>query len=183
MMTLIPGQIQAAQVDRAPVAGGFHPISVKDGFVMICIVSEKNLRELSDAMERPGILEDERFGRSQRFKHTSEFIAEIESWSSQLSAAECESRLNQFGVPCSVYNRPHDLFDHPQMLAREAFTELEDAKGVYWIQNAPFKFAGIDTSTSTEVPLLGEHTDEILAEILHYEQKDVVLLRGKGIVS
>jgi CoA:oxalate CoA-transferase len=183
MMMLIPGQIQAAQVDDAPAAGGFHPINVKDGFVMICIVSEKNLRELCDAMDRPDMLTDERFSRKLRFRHTAEFIAEIESWSLELSATECEAKLNQFGVPCSVYNNPEDLFAHPQLLTRQAFTEVEDSYGSYWIQNAPFQFAGADISTSTEVPLLGEHTDEILAQVLNLSEKEISDLHEQQVVA
>jgi crotonobetainyl-CoA:carnitine CoA-transferase CaiB-like acyl-CoA transferase len=183
MMMLIPGQIQAAQVDNAPSAGGFHPISVKDGFVMICIVSEKNLRELCEAMDRPDMLEDERFSRKLRFRHTAEFIAEIESWSLELTAAECEAKLNQFGVPCSIYNSPQDLFAHPQLLTRQAFTELEDSKGSYWVQNAPFQLAGADISTSTQFPLLGEHTDEILAQVLNLSAEEISDLREQRVVA
>jgi CoA:oxalate CoA-transferase len=150
---------------------------------MICIVSEKNLRELCEAMERPDMLADERFSRSLRFRHTAEFIAEIESWSLELTTTECEAKLNQFGVPCSVYNSPEDLFAHPQLLTRQAFTELEDSKGSYWIQNAPFQFAGADISTSTEVPLLGEHTDEILAQVLNLSAEEISDLREQRVVA
>lgn len=183
MMMLIPGQIQAAQVEDAPAAGGFHPVSVTDGFVMICVVSEKNMRALCEAMERPDMLEDERFERSQRFRHTAEFIEEIERWSSQLTAIECEGKLNQHGVPCSIYNSPQDLFTHPQLLARKAFSELEDAKGTYWIQNAPFQFAGTDITTSTRVPVLGEHTDEVLSQMLNLSENEINILKERGVVA
>jgi len=183
MMTLIPAQIQAAQVNDAPPPGGFHPITVTDGFVMICVVSQKNLIGLSEAMDRPGLLEDERFGRALRFKHTKEFIAEIESWSSHLTASECEGRLNDAGVPCSAYNSPHDLFAHPQILSRKAFAEFEDAKGTYLVQNAPFQFAGSDISTPDRVPLLGEHTAEVLGEILGMSEGEISALLQKGVVS
>ena len=183
MMTLIPAQIQAAQVEDAPPAGGFHPISANDGFVMICIVSEKNLHGLCEAMDRPDILLDERFGRSQRFKHTAEFIAEIELWSSQLSAEECEGKLNESGVPCSTYNAPHDLFAHPQLLSRKAFSEMEDSKGPYLVQNAPFQFAGSDISTPDKVALLGEHTSEVLREKLGMSEHEISALLEQGVVS
>jgi crotonobetainyl-CoA:carnitine CoA-transferase CaiB-like acyl-CoA transferase len=183
MMMLIPAQIQAAQMDNAPAAGGFHPIAVKDGFVMVCIVSEKNLRELCAAMDRPDILEDERFGRAKRFQHIKEFIAEIESWSTEMTAKKCEAKLNEFGVPCSVYNAPHDLFAHPQLLQRNAFAELEDAKGTYWVQNAPFQFSGVDITTSKQAPLLGEHTDQILSKNLNLSSEVISELRDNGVVS
>ena len=183
MMALIPAQIQAAQVENAPTAAGFHPVRVIDGFVMVCIVSEKNMRGLCEAMNRPDMLEDERFGRTQRYRNTKAFITEIETWSSALTATECEAKFNEFGVPCSIYNAPHELFAHPQLLARNAFTELEDSKGTFMVQNAPFQFAGVDISTSTSVPLLGEHTDEVLTQSLGLSKEEISRLHDQGIVA
>ncbi len=183
MISLIPGQVQAAQVEKPPAAGGFHPISVSDGFVMICIVSEKNLQGLARAMERPALLQDERFGRTQRHKHMPEFISEIESWSSGLSAIKCEQALNDTGVPCSMYVAPAELFDHPQVVSRKVFTRLNDARGEFVIQNAPFHFSGSDTTTSTEVPELGQHTDEILSTKLGFDAAEVKNLRVQGVVG
>ena len=183
MMMLIPGQIQAAQMENAPAAGGFRPIKAKDGFVMVCIVSEKNMHGLCEAMNRPDMLEDERFARGKRFVNMDEFVAEIETWSSFLTMAECENRLNETGVPCSVYNKPADLFDHPQVLERSSFTELEDEFGSFLIQNAPFKFASIDGSTSTLAPALGEQTDEVLSQVLNLSDIEIDQLRQEGTIT
>jgi CoA:oxalate CoA-transferase len=183
MMMLIPGQIQAAQMDNAPAAGGFRPVKAKDGFVMVCIVSEKNMQALCEAMNRPDMLVDERFAHGRRFINMDEFVAEIETWSSLLSMAECETRLNETGVPCSVYNTAADLFDHPQVLERSSFTELEDEFGTFLIQNAPFKFASIDGSTSTIVPALGEQTDEVLSQVLNLSETEIEQLRQEGTIT
>ena len=61
MMSLIPAHIQAAQMDEPVVIGQFHPVKVKDGFVMLCVVSDKNLQSLSVALNRPELLTDPRF--------------------------------------------------------------------------------------------------------------------------
>jgi CoA:oxalate CoA-transferase len=182
MMMLIPGQIQSAQLENPPPAGGFHPIRVKDGFVMICIVSEKNLRCLCEAINRPDMLEDEKFQRNQRWRHYDDFLAQIETWSIPLTAIECESRLNEAGVPCSIYNAPSDLFAHPQLVQRGSFTEFEDATSAYFIQNAPFQFASADISTPPVAPLLGEHTDEILAEKLDLNTEQIAALREEATI-
>jgi len=47
MMMLIPGQVQAAQVEDPPTTGGFFPIEVSDGYVMVCIVLNKNMDTLT----------------------------------------------------------------------------------------------------------------------------------------
>ncbi len=182
MMMLIPGQFQMAQMESPPPPGGFHPIAVNDGFVMVCIVSEKNMRCLCEAIARPDMLTDERFVPGQRNRHMPAFRAEIEAWSKKLSAIECETRLNDAGVPCSIYNAPSDLFNHPQVLARGSFTEFEDEASRYFIQNAPFQLASADIRTTPTAPQLGEHTDAVAAE-LGLTTEEVDRLKREGVIA
>ena len=183
MMSLIPGQVQLAQIPNAPSSNGFHPIRTSDGFVMICIVSSKNMRRLCEAIDRVDLLTDPRFANGEHFKNTKAFIEEIQQWSKSRSAQACESALNKFGVPCSLYNTPEDLFDHPQVLFRQAFTEQQDEDGIFKIQNAPFKLANIDISTSQLSPKLGQHTDEILSHVLKLADDEIRNLRLNGIIQ
>ena len=183
MMTLIPAQIQRAQMEDPPTAAIFHPIKVKDGYVMICIVSEKNMRGLCAAMDRPDLLQDARFVIGTRMDYMSEFVAEIESWSGLLSARECEIQLNKTGVPCSVYNRAEDLFTHPQVLDRGSFKQLDDELGSYFIQNAPFQFRSFDVSTSSHAPRLGEQTHEVLCEVLKLTDGEIDQLYQQGVIA
>ncbi|MDA9298131.1 molybdopterin-dependent oxidoreductase [Pseudomonadales bacterium] len=162
---------------------GMSPVRTSDGFVMICIVSGKNMRRLCEAINRTDILQDERFAAGGHLKNTAAFVAEIEIWSKSLSAQECELALNKFGVPCSLYNSPEDLFDHPQVVSRQAFTEQEDEYGAFLIQNAPFKLANIDISTSGHSPKLGQHTDEVLAQVLKFSATEIARLRSEGIID
>jgi len=134
-------------------------------------------------MNRPDLLTDERFARGQRWRNYAEFLDEIESWSSELTADECEAKLNATGVPCSIYNAPQDLFAHPQVLERTSFRELDDQVGNFFIQNAPFRFADADISTAAHYPGLGQHTDEILMEKLNLTAGDILELRDGGVVS
>ena len=74
MMSLIPGQVQLAQIPNSPSSNGFHPIRTSDGFVMICIVSSKNMRRLCEAIDRVDLLTDPRFANGEHFKNTKVFV-------------------------------------------------------------------------------------------------------------
>ena len=170
MMSLIPRQLQDAQLTKPPRDGGFRPIRVNDGYVMICIISEKNMRSVAKAMGREELIEDPRFAqRLQRYKNMDAFVAEIESWSVSVNAKECETIMNNAGVPCSAYTATQELFDHPQLFERGAFKQLQDNDGTFKIQNPPFQFVGSDTATADTVPELGEHTIEVLTQRLGYD--------------
>ncbi len=183
MMTLIPGQIQAAQLPDPPRGTGFWPIRAADGYVMVCIVSQKNFEMLAAALERPALLQDERFGRGQRFRHMAEFVGEIEAVTGNWTVAECVQRLNATGVPCARYREPAELFDDPQLQQRKAFTRFDDDKGGFWVQNLPFRFGSVDVSTTPVAAALGEHTDEVLTGDLGRDADAVAALRAAGVVA
>tara|TARA_R110002111_G_scaffold1194_1_gene8349 strand:- start:556 stop:1752 length:1197 start_codon:yes stop_codon:yes gene_type:complete len=183
MLTLIPPQLQNAQLSNPAAARSYCPVSVKDGFVMVCIISGKNLQGLCKAMGRPELLEDERFEQTNRARNPQLLVAEIENWSTSLTAQECEERLNSCGVPCSIYNSPADMFDHPQTKARGTFTEILDDDGAFLIQNLPFQFTGVNLASSDLVAMLGQHTDEVLAKRLGLAEKQIVELRKVGVVA
>ena len=182
-MMLIPSQQQSAQRVDPPRIGGFQPIVTKDGYLMICIVSDKNLQGLCEAIKRPDILEDERFTRGKRLLNMKEFIREVELWSSQLPLVECEKTLNSHGVPYSRYRPPEELFADPQLMHRGAFQKMEDEDGDYWIQNPPFQFNSFSNSTSPSYPRPGEHTDEILEQSLHYNKPEIAQLHKDQIIG
>lgn len=182
MMMLIPGQLQAAQAPDTPNYGGFQPIAAKDGYLMLCIVSEKNARGLYAALDRPELHDDPRFAAGQRFKNMREFIEEIEKWSSTRSVDEVETVFNAHGVPCSRYNTPADLFSDPQLRHRGAFTTFRDDDGDYLVQNPPFQFASVANATTPHSPALGEHTDAVLTEQLGLDAVEIAGLRERGVV-
>ncbi|MFT7015266.1 MAG: crotonobetainyl-CoA:carnitine CoA-transferase CaiB-like acyl-CoA transferase [Pseudohongiellaceae bacterium] len=184
MMTLIPAHIQGAQMEEPPVIGRFHPLKVKDGFVMLCAVSDKNLESLASALNRPDLLSDPRFVRGPRTANFGLLVKEVERWSSSLTCDECEEALNLAGVPCSKYQQVEDLFSHPQVLERKSFTKVSDEKlGDFLIQNMPIKFRNTENSASPWVADLGQHTDEVLAGELGLKQAEIDDLRIQNIVA
>ncbi len=184
MMTLIPAQIQAAQMTVPPPIGRFCPVRTSDGFVMICIVSDKTMENLCAAINRPDLLQDPRFVRGPRAANLKLLAEEIEQWSAVLNSRECEETLNLAEVPCGAYLQPLDLFDHPQVLERNSFTTLKDDKlGEFLIQNTPFLFRNADLTATGWVAALGEHTDAVLQEQLGMTRNEIATLRATGIVS
>lgn len=182
-MMLIPGQQQNAQASNPLKVGGFQPIATKNGFVMLCIVSDKNLKGLCAAINRPDMMTDERFTKTNRLLNMKEFIDEIEQWSSTRDIEECEANFNEHGVPYSRYNAPADLFDQPQLEHRGSFRSMRDKEGRYKIQNAPFQFKTFDNSASAESPGPGEHTDSVLTNELGLSSEEVGRLRTQHVIQ
>lgn len=184
MMTLIPAHIQSVQMDEPAVIGCFYPVQAKDGFVMLCGVSNKNLESLATALDRPDLLSDPRFVRGPRQANFDLLAAEVERWSAELTTEEVEEALNKAGVPCSRYQQVEDLFEHPQVVERGSFTGVKnEVLGEFLIQNMPMKFSDTESSASNWVAGLGEHTGEILTGELGMSEAEVEGLRTSGVVS
>ena len=79
------------------------------------------MKGLCEAIDRPDLLQDERFVRGKRLLHMSDFISEVEKWSNVRELGECEDRFDEHGVPYSRYNAPEQLFAEPQLRHRGHF--------------------------------------------------------------
>jgi len=112
-----------------------------------------------------------------------EFIAQIEAWTATRSGKEVEYKFNEAGVPCSGYNSPAELFDHPQLTHRGSFISFADDASDYLILNAPFQFGQTPNTPAFEAPQLGEHIGEILSERIGYDAPKIEELRGRGVIG
>ncbi len=184
MMSLIPAHLQQVQMEEPVAIGRFFPVQAKDGFFMLCAVSDKNLEGLANAISRPELLADPRFIRGPRASNFDQLVVEVEKWSKDRNTRECETLLNQQGVPCSIYQQPQEMFSHPQVVERGSFTRLSnDALGEFLIQNMPVKFGQTDVRASRWAAQLGEHTDVVLQESLGLADEAILALRATGAVA
>ena len=148
---------------------------------MVCIVSGKNLKCLADTIEKPGLVDDERFQLGNRSQNQDAFYDEVESFTSLYTVDEAEQILNEGGVPCSRYNSPADLFSHPQLTERSSFKQFEDDTSAFLVQNAPYLLKGCDISTTATNPALGEHTLEVFGK--HVDQSTLQNWRAEGFIG
>ena len=183
MMMLIPGQIQGAQTDNPTRAGGFRPVRVRDGYVMVCIVSERNFETLCRALDRMDLFTDPRFLGPERNQNMGALVAIMEEWAADLTADEAEERLNATGVPVSRYTAAEDLFGHPQVTERGSYLPMTAARGEFLLQRAPVLMRNNDNHSGATTPTLGQHTDEVLTTFLDLSVEEVAALRVTGAVA
>ena len=92
--------------------------------------------------------------------------------------------LNAAGVPALSTHRTADLFNDPQVSANELLAELHHSQwGVVMQTGTLAKFSAMPGRVEHAAPLLGEHTDEILAHHLGYDRERIAALRRRGILK
>jgi crotonobetainyl-CoA:carnitine CoA-transferase CaiB-like acyl-CoA transferase len=91
--------------------------------------------------------------------------------------------LKNSGVPCGSVRDFQELFDDPQVRAREMVTVLEHATiGPLRVLGSPLKLSATPTSVRTAPPRLGEHTEPILMNDLGCSREQIAALRASGVV-
>jgi formyl-CoA transferase len=130
----------------------------------------------------PDWIEDEAFKTPQaRLLHLKPIFRRIEQWTMTKDKFEAMDILNKLDIPCGPILSMKEIANEPSLRASGTVVEVDHPKrGKYLSVGNPIKMS--DSSTEvTRSPLLGEHTDEVLAQ-LGYGAADVARLRAAGAI-
>lgn len=156
-----------------------------DGLLQVAAATQGQFKAQATAMNRLDLIEDPRFAeRKDRILNAAELRQELLKTFSEADAQTWEARLAAVGVPAGVVKSIQEMVEDPQIVERGLIQEKPAPTGVYGkvhTVGAPFKVRGASNSTSS-APNLGEHTDQILAE-LGYSIEEICSLKREGVIS
>lgn len=179
------GEVRGRQGNRLDNSAPLDNYRTVDGkFVCIVAGSDANFERLCAAMERPELATDPRFSTlAQRAANGDEINGIVEAWTTQLDADEIERRCVDHDVPVATAYSAADMFADPHFEARCDLIAVDDPVIGSVRQQAPFpRLAGEVPDPPTGAPRLGEHTDEVLAEVLRLTPEEIKRLHKEGIV-
>jgi CoA:oxalate CoA-transferase len=169
MFNLLVYEWQEAQFPSNENVRTYQPLKTLDGFVIVAPTSQKNFEQLAHAVNHSEWLVDPRFRETRsREANWSELMRLIEGWTSTRKGQDCEDTLLAKGVPCTRYRTISEAMNDPQTQVRGAMSRVKDPVGEYLVPNAPFQMPGLNIAPRTHVPALGEHTVDILSQLLGY---------------
>jgi CoA:oxalate CoA-transferase len=178
MTNLMVYEFQEAQFPAAERRFVYSPVKARDGFVMIVLVSPANFTNLCDAIGHPEWKSDPRFATVEaRRENWDTMMSLIGDWAQSRSAQACEDLLNAAGVPCTPYRSVKEVIADPNLRARGSFEQVTDAAGTYLVPNLPYRMDNDGAHARSAVPVLGEHTAEILREALGLDDAEIARLR------
>jgi crotonobetainyl-CoA:carnitine CoA-transferase CaiB-like acyl-CoA transferase len=156
----------------------------RDGWVTVQIVGGGLFKRWADLMNEPAWLEDPRFASDQsRGDHGAVIGERMARWCAERGNAEVVSELAQAGIPCGELLRPGELLGD-EHVAEAGMFQAVDYPGVAVpapIADHPVRYSKSPVGKFRRAPTLGEHTDEILAE-LGYAPADISNLRDLGVI-
>ena len=177
------GEPPSRMGSRHPSLAPYQAFPTRDGHVVVAVASEKLWGNLCRALDRPALLEDERFAtNADRVEHREALEAILEAEFADRPTDEVVATLEAGDVPARAVHDLADVFDHPQVEAREMRHELSHPDvGSLEMVGSPMHLSGTPTSVRSHPPKLGEHTEEVLAE-LGYDDGAIERLKDRDVV-
>jgi len=132
----------------------------------------------------PDLAADPRFAKiGDRRKHQGDMWALIEKFAANYTKREFMAILNPLDVPCGPIMSTEDLANDEHVRGREMYVELDHPqRGKWYNVGMPIKLSA-SPAVVKRSPMLGEHTDEILKEVLGLSDADIAAKKEAGAFS
>jgi len=151
---------------KHPTIAPYQAFETTDGYVVVATASENLWPTFCEAIDREDLLDDDRFAtNADRVENRSELDRILDEVFAGFSTAEAVARLEAAGVPASRVRDMADVFENPQVQARNMHQEVDHPTiGSVEMAGSPMHFSRTPTAIDRHPPLLGEHTEDVLRE-------------------
>ncbi len=184
-LSFFTGEDPRPQGSEHPNLTPYGIFPAKDGGMVIACLTNSFWQRLCDALDMRDAYHDPRFATIELRRDNRPALTELMSQrTSRLSMAELEVILEAHQVPHAPVLGISDALDHPQAKAREMVVHAEHAQlGQIPLIGRSVKFPGARQAPVEAPPALGQHTDQILADLLGRTPAQIAELRSGGVVS
>ncbi|HEY7181302.1 MAG TPA: CoA transferase [Blastocatellia bacterium] len=140
----------------------------KDGWIIIHVIGNPMFERWAKLVGRADLVNDPRCADDTSRANNHQLITEaMNAWSNQRSTDQAMRELEEARVPCGKVYGLDEVFDDPQVKARELirFVEYPGAAKPTPLPNTPVRLSETPGEIRSRAPMLGEHTDEVLREL------------------
>ncbi len=157
---------------------------VTDGWVLLQIAGQPMFKRWCRLIGREDLFDDSRFADDDSRWQNGDVLNDLmQQWCAGKTKAEVLAELESAKLPAAPLNSPQDVLDDPHVEAMGYLKRVPfpGASRPVPLIETPFRLSATPGSIRRRAPLLGEHTDEVLAEI-GYSTADIANLRRDGII-
>jgi crotonobetainyl-CoA:carnitine CoA-transferase CaiB-like acyl-CoA transferase len=167
--------------NRHPSIVPYETFPARDGEFVLAVGNDAQWRRCCDVV---GLPDDARFATNRdRVARHGELKPLLDARLRTETRAHWIERLTAAGVPCGAVRDMREVFEDPQIAARDMSVEVAHATiGSLRSLGTPFKLSNTPASVRTAPPTLGQHTEAVLTQDLGLSAAQVAVLRGKGVI-
>ena len=177
------GEVPRRYGSAHPTIVPYQALRTSDGYLMVAVGNDSLWQRFAPIIGLPELAGDTRFATNpDRVVHRDELIPLIEAALASRASAEWAAELSRAGIPAGAINTVDRALAYPQVLARDmVLTTEHPTAGTLRMPGSPVRLSGHTATVRRPPPLLGEHTDEVLAE-LGYSAAAIASLHQRGAV-
>lgn len=182
---LVGGSVPGRQGTAHPNIVPYQVMPAADGYFMLAVGNDGQFARLCEVIDEPQLVRDPRYAtNTARVAHREELVPYLQQRLRTRPAAEWLEALERAVVPANPVNRIDQVFADPQVRARGLRISLPHAGGVdvAMVRN-PLKFSATPLQYTQAAPVLGQHTAQVLDEVLAVDAHRLQELRAMGVVS
>jgi CoA:oxalate CoA-transferase len=178
------GELPTRVGNRHPSITPFGAFRAKDGLFILAVGNDKLWRSFCELVGRPEWADDERFLTNlSRTQNEKVLKGLLEDLFAAKTAAEWVEEIDAAGIPCAPVNTVDKVADHPQVAAREMLVDIDHPViGPMKLAGLPVKLSATPGKVERPGPLLGQHNQEILGELLGYDARQIEELKTKQVI-
>lgn len=181
---LVGGEGHRRLGNSHPSITPYEAFCARDKWFALAAANEGQWATLCDVIARPDLAEDPRFtDNSNRVANRAALRKVLDEAFGARDAGEWLAALREAGLPCGPINTVPEVFAHPQAEARDLILAADHpSAGTVRFPGFPYKMSGTPAQVRRHPPRLGEHTGEVLIELLGYRSEAVEALQAEGII-
>ena len=175
-----PQRLGNAHPNIAP----YESFRARDRWIAVAAGNERQWGVLCDVIGQPSLKDDPRFAtNSARISNRAKLVDALNGAFAARDADEWLISLREAGLPCGPINTVPDVFQHPQAQARQLAQETQHPTvGQVRLPGFPYLLSATPVQIRRPPPLLGQHTEEVLSELLGHSSAQVTALRDQGVI-
>jgi crotonobetainyl-CoA:carnitine CoA-transferase CaiB-like acyl-CoA transferase len=164
---------------------GCYPCSGTDRWCVIAVFNEAEWQSLCRVLGQPGWTKEDRFATAAKRKENRKELDELlAKWTTQHTAEEVVSLLQEAGVSSGVVQNAEDLSRDPQLMARNFFVQLDHpVLGKTISERSPIRFEEDSTVGWKTAPQLGEDNRYVFLELLGLTESELSSYKEKGVIG
>ena len=181
---LVSGSPPARWGNAHPNIVPYQTFKTSDSWIIVAVGNDGQFRKFVEVGGQPELADDPRFAQNpDRVRHREHLVPLLAAMVAQRSKADWIGALEAAGVPCGPINNLSEVFDDPQVRSRAMQVPVEHPlAGTIKLVGNPIKMSLTPPAVASHPPLLGEHTEAVLHELLGVDATAFAALRDAGIV-
>lgn len=181
---LISGEKPRRYGNAHPNIVPYQVFKARDDYFALGVGNDLQWKKLCAILEQDAWAEDERFATNAgRVENRDILILLLADQFKRQNVDQWLSKIEAIGIPIAPINSIDRVFDDPQVLAREMKVNTpHPTAGLIPMVGSPLVIPTSPVDYRLPPPLLGEHTEDILKELLNYDRKGVKELRDNNVI-